>query len=258
MAFFQLPYWRLAPFILANALSLKGKVITNILALAVLLIGISGCATSPMYEETSNQISASDPTDSAATNTSTDQHVQIYVVKHDHHSGLILPADSAAIIHPQILSDYRAQTGNDPIMWEYGWADEQYFTASYGNFGLATRALIVPTTSLLHVIGLNRTPETYFKTVKYKKLTIKRHEYLAMLDYIRRSAATDQEGRLTQTIEAPNPDRLFYRSRGEYALFNNCNHWTANALRTAGVDIKPTLMASGIFRQLGGYDFSKP
>lgn len=223
----------------------------------ICLLALGGCASSPMYDEVKG--AADYQAETTAESDEGNVQIPIFVVKHAHHTGVILPADSAARVHPQIPMDFAQQSDYQVKYWEFGWGDERYYTARYTDAVLAVRAIIAPTSSLVHVVGLNRHPKDYFKKIEYRSLSVSPAEYENMLAYIRRSLQTSPEGRLTQTIESREKDRLFFKGRGEYALFNNCNHWTAEVLNIGGVEIRPKTMTGGqIMAQVGGAEFTKP
>ncbi len=218
---------------------------------------LQGCASSPMKAEVERYYPQSTVADKVSV-IDNKADIEIFIAQHKFHSAVILPADSAKRIFPSIVKDYISQGRKKYDYWEFGWGDEKYFTAPVDDAFLAIRSMAYPTSALINVIGLHRHPSKYFQHIKYTKRKVTSAQYERMLAYIRQTFVLDKNNRPIKTTETPFPDRLFYKSRGEYAFFNNCNHWTAELLNVAGFPVDPdTLTAEGIFDQIGGVEFSK-
>ena len=170
----------------------------------------------------------------------------VWIVDHGYHVGLILPRsalDGLALIDP--FPSY--------IMWfEIGWGDDGFYRQapdiSDASTGLVASALLWPTKSVLHVVGVERHPEEAFSGAPMLRL---------MLDAEGRAALRAQ---IAETLVAP-PQRLgpglygvslFYRARPDYHLFYVCNHWLSDALNRAGLPSSSvwSTLPTGLFYEL--------
>ncbi len=75
--------------------------------------------------------------------------VNLYIVNHGWHAGLILPITSVQEEQLPLVSDFpRAR------YLEIGWGDAAFYQAREPTLSLALRAIVKPTPSVLHVVGL--------------------------------------------------------------------------------------------------------
>jgi uncharacterized protein (TIGR02117 family) len=164
--------------------------------------------------------------------------VPIFVRTNGFHTWIMVPKvgpdmDWRPLVPPGHLRDPRYGAGNY-VAFGYGnrefylntptWADLSVRTAFLALFGRGT--------SLVHADHDNDPhPDEY-----QRPLTLSRAEYRRLVAFIRASFRYDAKGR---TMPLPGrgygPGDMFYEAVGPYDAFRDCNQWTGEALRHAGV-----------------------
>ncbi len=163
----------------------------------------------------------------------------IYLVNHGWHAGIVLRrADIPDNIWPKL--------GNFPDMeyLEVGWGDMDYYQIPDPHLGFILKAALLPTASVLHIVGFNDHVPAYFPYSEIIRIELSSAGFERLSRTIASSFALDKAGNTT----SPSPGRYgnsrFYLSRETYHLFNTCNVWTARALSTAGLPITPATATS--------------
>lgn len=108
------------------------------------------------------------------------------------------------------------------------------------NLGTMLKAGLLPTSSVLHVVGFSIPVTSYFPHSEVIRIDLSEAGLKRLCRYIENSY--DQgEDTLSQPL-GPSlyGDGQFYLSRETYHAFNTCNAWTARALREAGCPITPS------------------
>jgi uncharacterized protein (TIGR02117 family) len=132
------------------------------------------------------------------------------------------------------------------------WGDRKYFMSEEGTVGLALRAALLPTQSVINVIGYTHLPEWFFKQKQVEAVRLSRDGFISMADYIHDSFARDSAGRLVSLRERPVGMSYFYLSDITYWGTRTCNVWTARALRKSGFPINPVvaLTSGNVMKQV--------
>lgn len=163
--------------------------------------------------------------------------VPIFVRTNGVHTWLMVP-----IVNPEM--DWRplvpAQHIRDPryagnyVALGYGNREFYLNTPTWSDLspGTALRALFGRGTSLVHADHDNDpVPDAY-----QRPLILSHEEYGRMVKFIRASFRYDGSGRTIALIgRGYGPSDMFYEGVGSYNAFRDCNAWTGEALRRAGV-----------------------
>ena len=197
----------------------------------VLFIGIAlltACAT-PTVEPTARE---GEPT------------VLIYLVSHGWHTGLIIRcADVPEGLWPEAGDFPQAE------YLEIGWGDRDYYQARDPGLWTTLTATLVPTPSVLHMVGFRDPPAAYFPASEVVELRLPRAGVERLVRYIHDAHA--REG--TQPVAPLGPglygDSRFYPAREMFHLFNTCNVWTARALCAAGLPVRDAITMEGLMAQ---------
>lgn len=156
----------------------------------------------------------------------------IYVVRRGWHTGVAIPTSDWPNRNWSLLGEF---PGADYL--EFGWGDERYYQAEQGSFWLAMRAVLWPTASVIHVIGL-REPvldDVHAADIVEVRIPIDRLRTLATA--IEQEFAGDAPIPTRVTLRAaPHPNR-FFEGRQRFFFPRMCNWWTATRLRDAGCPI---------------------
>lgn len=159
--------------------------------------------------------------------------VPIHVVSHGWHTGLVLPRAALAGRVPALAGQF---THADWL--EIGWGDLGFYTAPDPQItsGLTLQALFASRGSVLHVVGLDGTPEQAFPHSDVQPLVLGEAGFAALADGIEASFAASPAVPLGPGLYG---DSRFYTARGRYGALHTCNTWTAERLLDAGCPVTP-------------------
>jgi uncharacterized protein (TIGR02117 family) len=176
--------------------------------------------------------------------------IEIFVVNHGYHSGIVLPRAATSDIARR--HGYSALTMITTrfapfAALEIGWGDEGFYrlapTLSAVTLPLALRALLWPgNPSVLHVVGLNGNPLTVFTDSDLVSIRLSIDGFVRMLAQLDATFARTEAGELPPDLgRGLYGPSLFFRAVGAFHIFNVCNHWVARLLDAAGVPTAPAL-----------------
>lgn len=192
--------------------------------IAVTVIG-AACADAP---------TAPDITDVSTPHT-------IHLVSHGWHTGIVIRLkDLPREAWPESASLPRAE------YIEVGWGDREYYQAADPGAWLALKAAMVPGPSVLHLVGFRIPVEQYFSASEVIALPVSDIGLAGLVAHIREQYARDNSGKPIELGVGLYGDSAFYESVEKFHLFNNCNTWTARALRAAGIPVGSHLTARNL------------
>ncbi len=167
----------------------------------------------------------------------------IYLVSHGWHTGIVIRlSDLPHDAWPESTFLPRAE------YIEVGWGDREYYQAADPGAWLALKAAFVPGPSVLHVVGFHTPVEQYFSTSEVIALPVSDAGLARLVAYIRDNYARDDAGHPIQLGVGLYGESAFYESVETFHLFNNCNTWTAHALRIAGIRVGSHLTAPELMK----------
>jgi len=116
------------------------------------------------------------------------------------------------------------------------------------------RAVLWPTSSVLHVVAFRGPPGTYFSGLEVVELSVSEAGYNELLAFVAASFARTLDGALICLGTGLYGDSWFYIAEGSFTALNNCNTWVARAIETTGYPIssKTTITAQSVLSQLQG------
>jgi uncharacterized protein (TIGR02117 family) len=160
---------------------------------------------------------------------------QLYVVSHGRHTGLVIPSKFVFIGIPDLFKRFERTS-----YIEFGWGDKEFYQATEITTALTLKALFLPTESVVHAVGVHNEVRTYFANSEIEELLLTDKEMLSLVQFIGRSLARDDQDVPIATKAGVYGDSQFYTGKGDYYLMNTCNIWTAQGLKSFGMDISPT------------------
>ncbi len=161
-------------------------------------------------------------------------HKTIYLVSHGWHAGIVLQrAEIPESVWPAPV-DFP-----DARYLEVGWGDMDYYQTPDPHMGLSIKAALLPTTSVLHIVGFSGPVPAYFPLSEIIRIELSSAGFEHLAHSIAESFARDEAGNARSLGPGLYGNSRFYRSRETYHLFNTCNVWTTRALRAAGLSITP-------------------
>lgn len=135
---------------------------------------------------------------------------------------------------------------------EIGWGEAGYYPDPDPGVGDALRAALWPTRAVLHVAGFDHAPVQLFRE-SVRQLDLNAEAFRRLVAYVADYFVHDPSGQVQRLQPGLyGRESFFYAARGRYHLLNNCNHWVARALRTAGLPVAPAraLTVGDLWRQL--------
>ena len=156
----------------------------------------------------------------------------VYVAKHDWHTAIIIEKAELATFFPELTGKFP-----DAHYLEISWGDKKYFMAPKGTVGLALRAALLPTKSVVRVLGFKQNLDSYFSQSNIQAVQLSGQGFYQLVDFVRGTFSITDSGNLV-----PVDGRgVFYLSGKTYWGFRTCNVWTARALKKGGVSITPVI-----------------
>lgn len=161
------------------------------------------------------------------------------------HTNIAIAADALAADHPV------RQAFPDARYFLIGWGERDFYMHDDSGFWRGLKAITPPSPSVIQVIAGQTPPESdvWPGDVVTAAITLEGRDALA--EGLARAFETDKDG-------APiplGPGRVegasdFFAARGQFHLFNMCNHWTARRLREAGIPLHASISftAPGLMR----------
>ncbi len=195
--------------------SCQQVILTSLIIFSVTLL--AGC---------SKPVSAFYPPDPDRTDNKT-----VYIVNHGLHTGIVLPKqDAAPYMHS--FNDFKSAR-----YLEIGWGDETYYQTDPNTLWMGIRALFWPTDSVLHLAALQTNPISYFSKYEVVQLKLSKRGFIRLVKFINNSFALNEKKQIIRLGSGLYGASRFYRAEGKFHLFNNCNTWSARAIRSSGFPI---------------------
>lgn len=159
--------------------------------------------------------------------------VEVYVISHGWHVGIAI--ESAAI--REHLPEHEKMPGGRYL--KFGWGDNRYYPADDPGFGLLLRAALLPTRSVLHVVGIDMPVENYFQASSIIRIQVSRKGAENFAEFIVNRFRRDSDGRVMFETNGLYRNSSFFKAKGYYFIPKTSNTWTARALRKTGYPITP-------------------
>ena len=168
----------------------------------------------------------------------------IFLVSHGWHAGIVLKRID---IQQSEWPKLHAFTHIDYL--EIGWGDKDYYTSSDPGTGLAAKALLLPTSSVLHLVGFRGPPEIYFPYSEIIRIELSVPGFEQMVHHISKSFSRDASGSAVPLGVGNYGYSRVYASEETYHLCKTCNTWSATILQAAGCPISHTSTVNGLMSQ---------
>ena len=175
----------------------------------------------------------------------------IYYIYRDWHTSVMLDAATYRKLSKLPLTDVTLHTEVAPAGYvRIGWGDGEYYTGKSTSVVTATRALIASRYSAIQVIGYTADPFTRIPAETRVALRITDEAMQALVSYLDASFVS-REGKLQQLHAYVENSGVFFEASQHYGLLHNCNSWSGDALRAAGLPIRGAfnLTARSVFEQ---------
>ncbi|MGB5726350.1 MAG: DUF2459 domain-containing protein [Thiogranum sp.] len=158
----------------------------------------------------------------------------VYLASHGWHAGIVI---RRADIPDGVWPEHKDLP--DSVYLEVGWGDSDYYRTPDPHWGITFKAGLLPTASVLHIVGFSSSVPAYFPNSEIIEIRLSAPGFAALCHYIAASYFKDPAGNSVALGLGLYGGSRFYQSHETYHLFNNCNAWTDRALQTAGCPLKP-------------------
>ncbi|RYY04000.1 MAG: DUF2459 domain-containing protein [Gammaproteobacteria bacterium] len=168
----------------------------------------------------------------------------IYFIYRGWHTSVLVEAKILATQIPKLAPDLKNQK-----YARVGWGDGDYFTGKNKSVSAAAKALVASGYSAVQLLPYDYEPFTEIPTETIVPLAVTDQGLHQLLVYLGNSIAVDDQGELIRLPAFGDAMGSFFRSKSSYGIFSNCNTWSGNALRAAGLPVANRLTAQGVFDQ---------
>ena len=160
---------------------------------------------------------------------------QIFFFRDDIHTYLVLPSAVVLKYVPAL------KTQLDGSSWiRFGWGDRNYYGAPVQTNLSALRALFIPSTAVIAVMGIHSIGQQISETNRAYSIQCPEHVVEAVAKFIGNYFILCAQDQLILVRQKPDGE-LFFKARGIYLISNTCNNWTSRGLRIAGLRCLPLI-----------------
>ncbi len=179
-----------------------------------------------------------------------DSATTIYLVNHGWHAGIVLKqADIPELLWPE------SKDFSNVRYLEVGWGDKDYYQIPDPHLGIAIKAILWPTSSVLHIVGFDETITSYFPLSEIIEVRLSNDGFERMIRYIAASYYKGPDGISKPIGKGLYGNSQFFLSGETYHLFKTCNVWTAEVFQAAGYPISPAFIITveGLMSQVQSF-----
>ena len=212
--------------------------LVSMLAATILLA--SGCLT---------------PATESRTQSADEPATTLWIVDHGWHTSIVVRrADVDHARWPE-LDDFSGAT-----LVEVAWGDREFYMATSSTSGLAIKAAVVTSGSVLHVVGFTAPVTNYFAASEVVAIRLSNLGLNALADFVHAEYQRDRDGAPLRLGQSLYGSGSFYAARSRYHLFNTCNTWVARALSRAGLAVETAgvVTTSDVMRQVRSIGERRP
>lgn len=176
----------------------------------------------------------------------------IYYIYRDWHTSVMLDGDTYRRLSKLPLIDTTLDVEVAPAGYvRIGWGDGEYYTGKNTTVVSATRALVASRYSAIQVIGYTADPFARIPAETRVALQITDDAMRQLVTYLDASFMQNDDGQMQPLRAYVDNSGVFFEASRKYGLFNNCNTWSGDALRAAGLPIRGAfnLTAKSVFEQ---------
>ncbi len=159
--------------------------------------------------------------------------VPVYLVRHGWHVGVAVEYDHISEYLPEHEKMPRAR------YLKFGWGDNRYYPDQDPGFRLLLRAALLPTRSVLHVVGIDIPIENFFAGSDIILVQVSHEGMKEISQFITDRFRKNSDGDVVYVTQGYYTNSAFFNAVGRYYVPKTSNVWTARVLRKAGAPISP-------------------
>ena len=158
----------------------------------------------------------------------------VAIAIHGWHSGIVVKTSDISVDSLPEIKDF---SGAEYL--EIGWGDREYYQAPDPGWGLALKAALWSSRSVLHLAGFTGAVEKFFPASEIYGIALSDDEFQRLIGFISDTFARSDDPALQGVQPGLYGTGGFYPAKGRFHLFRNCNTWVAEALHAAGLPVSP-------------------
>ncbi len=163
------------------------------------------------------------------------EEIEIYILSNGVHTDIVLPVKSKSYDWSNFTPYSKTKSTDSTFQFiAFGWGDKGFYleTPTWGDltFKVAFKAAFGFGSSAIHT--------TFHKEMKIGKdcrnIKISRYQYIKLITYIKNSFKLNEKQRpiFISTNAVYGLNDAFYEGTGTYNLFQTCNTWANNGLKS--------------------------
>jgi uncharacterized protein (TIGR02117 family) len=160
----------------------------------------------------------------------------IAIIERGWHTDIGLPADR---ISGPLAALAQGSPGARFLV--FGFGDRAFYMSREETIG-QTLAALFPDPGVVLATGLRGTPAEAFGADNVVMLRLPRPAFDRVAGFVWQTLDADNDGTARRLADGPYPGSAFYASGRVYDAFDNCNGWTALALRQGGLPVDADLV----------------
>lgn len=169
---------------------------------------------------------------------------KIYFIYRGWHTSVLIDAKTLAAQSPLLKDKLKGQK-----YARIGFGDGDYFTGKDKSTMSAAKALFASGYSAVQLLPYDDEPFDQIPDNTRVPLAITAQGMQSLITQINQSLALDAAGKPITLPAMGDSMGYFFLASQHYGAFSNCNTWSGQVLRAAGLPIANRLTASGVFAQ---------
>jgi uncharacterized protein (TIGR02117 family) len=169
----------------------------------------------------------------------------VFMVDNGWHAALVVrTADISTSALPELGDFPQAE------YLEISWGDAEYFPDRDAGFFGALKAAFWSSGSVIHVVGFSGSVEKAYPGAEIIEIAVAEDRFDKMLRYLSDDFLRPAPTAPAKASPGLFPNSRFYAARSQFSALRTCNTWIAEALRAAGLPLKPwTVVSAGNLAQ---------
>lgn len=163
----------------------------------------------------------------------TERPVPVYIISHGWHAGIAIESEYVREYLPQHEEMPEAR------YLKFGWGDGRYYPDPDPGFRTLLSAALLPTRSVIQVVGVDIPLDRYFSASTIVKIKITEEGAKELALFVNDRFRKTDEGDIQKAADGIYLNSAFFEATGRYYLPKTSNVWTARALRKTGYPITP-------------------
>lgn len=178
-----------------------------------------------------------------------ERDIAVYIISLGWHTGI---AVETAQLSPHLPEHPRMPKARHLM---FGWGDGEYYPHPDPGTALLLRAALIPTKSVLHVVGTDIPVERYFPSGRIVRIRIHESGAEKMARFIGGQFQINEEGDPVFAAEGLYRNSAFFEAKSRYFFPRTSNRWVAQALRRTGYPITPfyAFTSDNVMKQAAKY-----